>query len=98
MNPVTATAPTAGRDDTARPPAIDVEDVWRVFQRLDGSAPFTALQDISLRVDPGTFVAIIGGSGCGKSTLLRIMAGLVPPSRGVVLHEGRPVQGPHHSR
>jgi NitT/TauT family transport system ATP-binding protein len=78
--------------------ALDVKGVWRYFQRLDGTAPFTALEDINLDVDAGKFVAIIGGSGCGKSTLLRIMAGLVPPSRGVVLHEGKPVRGPHYSR
>jgi NitT/TauT family transport system ATP-binding protein len=78
--------------------ALDVKGVWRFFQRLDGTPPFTALENIDLDVDAGKFVAIIGGSGCGKSTLLRIMAGLVPPSRGVVLHEGKPVRGPHYSR
>ncbi|HXU53325.1 MAG TPA: ABC transporter ATP-binding protein [Casimicrobiaceae bacterium] len=78
--------------------ALDVKGVWRYFQRLDGTPPFTALENIDLDVESGKFVAIIGGSGCGKSTLLRIMAGLVPPSRGVVLHEGKPVRGPHFSR
>ncbi len=77
---------------------LDVKGVWRQFQRLDGAALFTALEDINLDVDAGKFIAIIGRSGCGKSTLLRIMAGLVPPSRGVVLHEGKPVRGPHFSR
>jgi NitT/TauT family transport system ATP-binding protein len=77
---------------------IDVKGVWRQFQRLDGSAPFTALEDINLDIDAGKFVAIIGRSGSGKSTLLRIVAGLVPPSRGIVLHEGKSVRGPHFSR
>ncbi len=95
-----APSPPAAASSAASPGrmAIDVKGVWRQFQRLDGSAPFTALEDINLDVEAGKFVAIIGGSGCGKSTLLRIMAGLVPPSRGVVLHEGKPVQGPHYSR
>ncbi len=86
----------AMRDQRAT--ALQVDGVWRTFQRLDGSPPFTALQDINLDVTAGTFVAIIGGSGCGKSTLLRIIAGLVPPSSGVVMHDGAPVRGPHHSR
>ena len=84
--------------DGRESPAIDVRNVWRTFQRLDGSAPFTALEDIRLDVPAGKFVAIIGGSGCGKSTLLRIVAGLVPPSRGSVVHEGKPVAGPDHTR
>ncbi|HKW52526.1 MAG TPA: ABC transporter ATP-binding protein [Stellaceae bacterium] len=43
-----------------------------------------ALQGIDLTVTSGTFVSLLGPSGCGKSTLLRIIAGLVPPSRGRV--------------
>ncbi len=53
----------------------------------------TILQDISLETREREFVAIIGPSGCGKSTLLRIMAGLIPPSSGQVLCQGRPVTG-----
>ena len=51
------------------------------------------LHDISLEVLPNEFVALIGPSGCGKSTLLRIVAGLIPPSSGQVLCEGRPLAG-----
>ncbi len=44
----------------------------------------TVLDDISLDVSPGQFVAIVGRSGCGKSTLLRLLAGLETPSSGEV--------------
>ncbi len=43
-----------------------------------------ALRDISLDVEPGSFTAVIGPNGCGKSTLLRVLAGLLPPTRGRV--------------
>ncbi|BCP52212.1 ABC transporter ATP-binding protein [Kaistia sp. 32K] len=53
-----------------------------------------ALDKVDLTLPKGTFASIIGSSGCGKSTLLKIMAGLVPPSSGSVLLNGKPVLGP----
>jgi len=53
-----------------------------------------ALQDINLTLRKGSFSSVIGSSGCGKSTLLKIMAGLIPPSTGRVVLQGRPVTGP----
>ena len=52
-----------------------------------------ALEQISLNVESGQFVAIVGSSGCGKSTLLSVVAGLVPPTEGTVLVNGKYVQG-----
>lgn len=51
------------------------------------------LQDITLDVRPNEVVALLGPSGCGKSSLLRILAGLISPTQGEVLYQGRPVQG-----
>src|SRR5256885_6408665 len=53
-----------------------------------------ALEDIDLDVAEGELVAIVGPSGCGKSTLLKILAGLLPASRGQVELRSAPVTGP----
>lgn len=53
-----------------------------------------ALEDVSLTLRKGSFTSVIGSSGCGKSTLLKIMAGLIPPSKGRVVLQGQPVNGP----
>jgi sulfonate transport system ATP-binding protein len=54
-----------------------------------------ALEGISLHVDPGEIVAIVGGSGCGKSTLLRAIAGLDAPTQGSVRLDGDIITSPH---
>jgi NitT/TauT family transport system ATP-binding protein len=60
--------------------------------------PIEALSDVSILVEPGEFVAIVGASGCGKTTLLRIVDGLVKPTSGEILVSGQPVTGPGPDR
>lgn len=50
-----------------------------------------ALDDVTIQVKPGEFVAIVGASGCGKSTLLRMVAGLVKPDIGHLTLDGKVV-------
>jgi putative ABC transport system ATP-binding protein len=56
-----------------------------------GAGPVHALRDVSLRIDPGEYVAIQGPSGCGKSTLLHILGCVDTPTAGTLIFDGRPV-------
>ncbi len=54
-----------------------------------------ALDGVSLEVQPGEIMVVIGGSGSGKSTMLRAICGLDPPSQGRVLLDGNAITAPH---
>lgn len=62
--------------------AYDATEVSKVFFARDG--PVWALQDVSMRIEHGSFTCIVGPSGCGKSTFLRILGGLETPTSGNV--------------
>ncbi|WP_343641050.1 ABC transporter ATP-binding protein [Roseateles sp.] len=59
---------------------------------------FHALRDIDLDIAQGEFVTLIGHSGCGKSTLLNLIAGLITPTGGALLCDGREIAGPGPDR
>jgi len=70
-------------------PAIVVQHATKTFE-LEGKE-LVALEDVSFSVGEGEFVAIIGPSGCGKSTLLRMIADVIPGTRGgISIHGGSP--------
>ena len=73
-------------------PKVELRDVDLRYFGLEGETE--ALKGISLAVAPGEFVAIIGQSGCGKSTLLSLISGILKPTGGAVLVDGKPVTGP----
>ena len=58
----------------------------------------TVLSDISFDVPDGEFLCIVGPSGCGKTTLVRLLAGLLAPSGGQILFQGRPLAGTSRDR
>jgi sulfonate transport system ATP-binding protein len=73
-----------------------VEDVEMAFDS-DGTHVH-ALGPLSVDIEPGEFVCIVGESGCGKSTLLRLLAGLEQPTRGCIFMDGAPLVGPSSDR
>lgn len=58
----------------------------------------TALSNINLSIQPGSFTSLIGPSGCGKSTLLRLIAGLIHPDQGELTLDGVPITKPGSDR
>src|SRR3982751_7086309 len=77
-------------------PYLKLDPIDKIFTR--GSATTEVLKDISLTIDRGEYVSVIGHSGCGKSTLLNIVAGLTEASTGYVFLEGREVHQPGPDR
>jgi NitT/TauT family transport system ATP-binding protein len=61
--------------------------------KLPNGNPLHVLDDITLAVRPNEIIALLGPSGCGKSTILRIIAGLIRPTRGLVLYHGKELLG-----
>jgi len=86
--PALPTAPPARWSAAPPPLAVRISNVTKVF--TGGAGSITALDDISLAVQQGEFVCILGASGCGKSTLLNVVAGLDRPTRGEVECLGSP--------
>jgi len=70
---------------------IEVAEVSKTFVSARG--PHQVLSGVSLSVERGEFVAIVGAMGTGKSTLLHVLAGLVTPDSGTVAIDGSPVVG-----
>ncbi|EJM97833.1 ABC transporter ATP-binding protein [Phyllobacterium sp. YR531] len=70
--------------------ALQLDAVGRSFGKVD------ALKDITLSIQTGEIICLVGHSGCGKSSLLRIIAGVDRPDSGVLSMNGRQVAGPQY--
>ena len=71
----------------AATPILEVRRLRKVYE--DPSRTVEAIRDVSFSVAQGEFVCIVGPSGAGKTTLLKCIAGLLAPSAGAIVLEGR---------
>jgi putative ABC transport system ATP-binding protein len=76
-------------DAQAEGALIDLQDVVKTYQT--GAGDLTVLKDITLQVEPGEFISVVGPSGSGKSTLLNMITGVDRPTEGKVFITGRAV-------
>jgi NitT/TauT family transport system ATP-binding protein len=74
-------------------PLLHLERICQTFSTREGSF-INALSDITLQINEGEFLTVVGPSGSGKSTLLRIIAGLLTPSAGEIRLHDQPICGP----
>jgi len=83
------------QDQTASGSRIELDNVGQAFVRRQdkASTSLTVLQDVTLSIAPGEFLALVGPSGCGKSTLLDLIGGLTRPTQGQVRMDGHAIQG-----
>lgn len=74
------------------PTILAADQVTKTFAISRGTS-VTAVQNLSLAVEEGEFVCLLGASGCGKSTIINMFAGFLQPSAGRVLLRGQPITG-----
>jgi peptide/nickel transport system ATP-binding protein len=77
---------------TLKPAAADQSQAMLAVEHVDASyGEVKVLHDVTLHVPPGQTLAVVGESGSGKSTLARVVTGLLPPSSGRVIFDGKPL-------
>ena len=78
---------------------VEVKDLTKIFPAYGSQGEFTAVDHVSLSVNPGEMVTLLGPSGCGKTTILRMIAGFEIPTSGSIRIDGREIsQLPPHKR
>lgn len=76
---------------------LETRGLCKIFEKATGGT-VEALRDITVSIEEGEFVSIVGASGCGKTTFLRILDGLIEPTSGEIYLDGKPVTRPGPDR
>lgn len=92
VDPILSEPVEGARTNVIAPRLAGTILVDRVSFRYGEGLPLV-LNDVSLSIQPGQFVALVGSSGCGKSTLIRLLLGLEKPFFGNILFDGRNLDG-----
>ena len=77
---------------------LEVRGVSKIYESTGGAENCEALRDVNISFPRVAWMSVLGPSGCGKTTLLKIIAGLLEPTDGEVLIEGKRVEGPGPER
>ncbi|MDQ3395031.1 MAG: ABC transporter ATP-binding protein [Bacteroidota bacterium] len=75
---------------------LEINDLEISFKTHKGK--FVAVKDINLNINKGEIISIIGHSGCGKSTIMNAVGGMLAPSKGTVILDGKTIKGPGPDR
>lgn len=73
---------------------LEINNIIKIYSNK--RKRFTALDDISIKVEKGDFITVVGASGSGKSTLLHTIGGLIHPDSGQVLYRGKDIYALSH--
>lgn len=89
---------TAPHNQTDSPgPVLELRDVSRSFSVKTGffgpKRTLQAVRGVTLSINRGDVLALVGESGCGKTTLARMLMGVLEPTQGEILYNGRPITG-----
>ncbi|HYM24616.1 MAG TPA: NHLP bacteriocin export ABC transporter permease/ATPase subunit [Vicinamibacterales bacterium] len=88
LMPILTTPPEVDKSKSFPGKLTGAIELSHLHFRYDPDGPYI-VKDISLKIEPGEFVAFVGESGCGKSTLMRLMLGFEQPSSGTIYFDGQ---------
>ena len=88
VKPIMETLPEVAEDKTVVTNVSGGIEMSHVSFRYSENMPLV-LDDLSLKIHPGQYVAIVGKTGCGKSTLVRLLMGFESPQKGAIYYDGR---------
>jgi NitT/TauT family transport system ATP-binding protein len=80
------------------PVKLHATDVGMEYVRRRDGSKLVAVESLNVDIREGEFLSIVGPSGCGKSTFLKVVAGLIKPTSGIILVDGKPISAPSPER